>query len=832
MYDLLKQEFLNPPDEFSPIPFWFWNDALDEQEITRQIEDFFSKGITGFVIHPRKGLPKEIPYLSDCFFHYVKHAVSEAARLNMHVVLYDEAMYPSGSAHGMVVKANPNYASKALKLLAFPADTWTSFEEFQAFLNKCCSPDEHLLAAVIGQKNDQNEILSETLKAVSVSAHSFEAFSSEKTLFLLIETYSKGTIRGVHFGEDDCEPNAPASADLLNPHAMQEFIHITYDAYYEVLKDYFGTTVIGMFTDEPDILGRNHIPDIQPWTNGFEKLLQSKDISIAKLVLLWFDAEDHSHKLLRSNYKKTVNKQLSCSYYQQLSDWCSAHHVSLTGHPAASDDIGLLKHFHIPGQDVVWRWVAPENELGIRGKDSTMGKCSSDAARHSGKRRNSNECFGCCGPKGLEWAFTADDMKWYLDWLFVRGVNLLYPHAFFYSVQGEERFGERPPDVGPNNTFWPYYQQIVRYIRRMSWLMTDSCNCTSIAILCKEDHLPWEPAEELFCHQLEFNYLEECLLENSCVLDNGWIKIQKQAYRILLVDSKEDWSHLHKQFTEFSNAGGHIIYWDQENSLSDTLRSYLEKDSSCVQAPVLFCTDTGSSRCAKDIRISHVRKQGYDFYLFTNEGETPFSGTLSLSVDKQQKNLNFSLWDPWEGTQESFSNPCKNGLCSIPLRLDRRESLILSLLPDDPCMETQKCLSLSCKEAPLVMDLSSVSWHLHTDNSDFSLDTTQLTNWTSFESMKEYSGTMIYETDFYCTHIPKGSALLDLGIVHEIASVTLNGQRIGTCLWSPYRFTLASALVIGENHLRIDVANTPANHFMKAELPSGLFGPVRLEVKS
>ena len=208
---------------------------------------------------------------------------------------------------------------------------------------------------------------------------------------------------------------------------------------------------------------------------------------------------------------------MSESYYQQISQWCEEHGIALAGHPGESDDIGLLKYFYIPGQDLVWRYVAPEDEKALVGRESTMGKCSSDAARHSGKRRNSNECFGCCGPNDIQWAFTVDNMKWYLDWMFVCGVNLLYPHAFFYSIDGEVRSGERPPDVGPNNTFWKYYKNIATYIKRMCWLMTDSYNVTSTAVLCEEVYLPWESVKELYCNQIEFNYLEkEVLTRNNC----------------------------------------------------------------------------------------------------------------------------------------------------------------------------------------------------------------------------------------------------------------------------------------------------------------------------
>ena len=96
---------------------WFWNAHLNEQEIIRQIHDFKDKGVDGFVIHPRIGIPKEIGYLSDRFMELVECAVKEAALLDMKAVLYDEGMYPSGSANGMVVRSNPKFASRGLKMI-------------------------------------------------------------------------------------------------------------------------------------------------------------------------------------------------------------------------------------------------------------------------------------------------------------------------------------------------------------------------------------------------------------------------------------------------------------------------------------------------------------------------------------------------------------------------------------------------------------------------------------------------------------------------------------------------------------------------------------------
>ncbi|MBQ7851036.1 MAG: hypothetical protein IJ343_15025, partial [Clostridia bacterium] len=116
--DEMQKAFLAPDPAYSPIPFWFWNDALTREELTRQIDDFRSHGVMGFVIHPRKGLDERIGYMTEEYLALVRHAVNEAAARGMQVMLYDEGMYPSGSAHGMVAAENPQWAARCLQVAA------------------------------------------------------------------------------------------------------------------------------------------------------------------------------------------------------------------------------------------------------------------------------------------------------------------------------------------------------------------------------------------------------------------------------------------------------------------------------------------------------------------------------------------------------------------------------------------------------------------------------------------------------------------------------------------------------------------------------------------
>lgn len=820
MLENLRNQFLNPSDEFTPIPFWFWNDILEETEISRQIHDFMEKGVMGFVIHPRIGIPKDIQYLSDRFMALVKHAVMEASRLGMKVVLYDEAMYPSGSAHGLVVKGNPEYATRGIRMQEYPCNG-------SCEIVPVLSDGETIISVQAVQKTSTTTLHPNSILQLEVQEGKIR-FEAPQTgpwsVLLFIETFTNGTIRGIHFGEDDREPDAPPSGDLMNPAAMEKFIHLTYDRYYEVLKEYFGSTVMAMFTDEPDVMGRCAKPGIKAWTPGFLDWYKQHGGSECDLPFLWFDADKAA--TIRNTYKRAVNKRLEYAYYSKISHWCEDHGIALTGHPHESDEIGFLKHFHIPGQDLVWRWVAPENNKSIEGAHSTMAKCSSDAARHMGRRRNSNECFGCCGPEGIHWAFSADDMKWYLDWLFVRGVNLLYPHAFYYSIDGEGRYGERPPDVGPNNIWWKYYHHVSSYIKRMSWLMTDSVNAAQIAVLCEEDRLPWAIVKPFYLNQMEFNYIEDTMIvSDACEIAGGSISVQKQKYRVLVVEEANMLTApLCKKLQNFIHDGGCVIVHNNSGHELLLQGTYEIACMDTIAEDIVKFADRDIYICPphKDLRLSHVIKDNVHFFLLVNEGENAIEGNLHVASYG-----GIEIWDAWQG---EFERPAEiyseDQYLVLPVCIQRRESMILCLDPSKK-PELRHCTN-KMQGVHTEMELQN-AWKISSNLLIEPITTKKLESWTQWDGMAEFSGTFIYETDFELEDLIQAKGLeLDLGQVCEMVHLYVNGTDAGFKLWDPYSFDIAPYVKAGRNTIRAEVTNSLANKLSGAKLASGLLGPVKL----
>jgi hypothetical protein len=821
--DNLREKFITTEDEYTPIPFWFWNSNLEEKEIRRQIHDFKAKGVMGFVIHPRIGVPKEIEYLSDRFMELVKFAVEEAADLGMKVVLYDEAMYPSGSAHGKVVKDNPEYASRGFKVVEYALNGVKAITyELEA--------GEKVVSALFVEKLAENEISKDNIKKLSFEVENsevtvkVEASSKENEYVLLfIETFSKGTIRGIHFGEDDGEKDAPPAGDLLNKKAMEKFIALTHDRYYEVLNKYFGNTIIAMFTDEPGILGRAGKRGLKPWTEGFLEWYLECGNKVEDLAVLWYEAGEETENI-RKNYRKAVNKKLEETYYKPISQWCEKHNIALTGHPEKSDEIGFLKYFHIPGQDVVWRWIAPENNKGIIGEHSTMGKCSSDAARHMGRKRNSNECFGCCGPDGVHWAFSAADMKWYFDWLFIRGVNLVYPHAFFYSIDGPGRFGERPPDVGPNNIWWENYGQFSKYIKRMCSVMSDSYNTTPIAVLCEEDFLPWHIVKPLYENQIEFNYLEDNLIIKGCNIEKGEITIEKQSYKLLIIEDPAMLSEeLSLKLQGFINAGGKVVICNPSNK-KYALKGSIELTSF---EQIVEVVDKLSMRELKllsensNLRVSHIVKNGVHFYCLVNEGEGSIESDICLNTIGYVEK-----WDPWTGnmTMAEVKEVTPEGVV-VNIKLDFRSSVLLCVDEKiSPMMYTQPKYT-TVKQYEIE---NKSLWKVYKAEEEVT-EPQLMTSITTWKGFGNYSGTMSYVTNITIEELKAYEKLVvDFGEVHEICELFVNEKFVGNAMWAPYSFDITEYAMKGENKIELKVTNTLANKIEKKSIKSGLMGPVKV----
>lgn len=591
----VPEQFINPPREFSVMPFWFWNDTLKADEIIRQIADFDEHGVYGFVIHPRMGMPKGMRFLSPEMLAYMKVAIEEAERRNMKVILYDEGSYPSGSAEGQVVERNPAHAVRGLARIILKSGETPKLEE-----------NWNLVTIVEPPKGER---------------------------FAVVERPTQGHIRGLHWTYEEKEKeDLPPAGDILNPEAVTSFIEIVYDKFYANFGEHFGKTVIAVFTDEPDPLGRGARRGI---VEGNAKLLPRINEILGYDITphfadLWTKDGENWEKH-RKDYERAITFCLEENYYGRLSKWCDDHGIALTGHPAKSMDLGAQKYFQIPGQDLVWRYVEPGPKA-LEGEHSTMAKNASSAMVHLDRRRNSNELYGAYGHN-----LTYDEMVWLANWCFVRGQNLLYPHAFYYSIRGA-RFNERPPDVGPNAKWWNTYKGFADACRRLSWLNTDSKQICEVAILGDANWLPDESAKVCYQSQHDFNYLELQHLVNDANINKNGVHIAGMNYKAVVLDGAVTLSGKMISKLQKLSENGRLIIWKDSPFVAKFPKAIIAINPKTLITEIdkLVEPNLKLQPASENIRYRHVEKEGTHYYILFNEQETVVTTTLNIAIEGEK----------------------------------------------------------------------------------------------------------------------------------------------------------------------------------------------------
>jgi len=184
----------------------------------------------------------------------------------------------------------------------------------------------------------------------------------------------------------------------------------------------------------------------------------------------------------------------------------------------------------------------------------------------------------------------------------------------------------------------------------------------------------------------------------------------------------------------------------------------------------------------------------------------------------------------------------------IPLRLDGEDAVFVVL---------RGATAASGEVATPVQFTSlaelSSGWHVAFDAAPYEAAPSALRSWheSTNPEIRYFSGTATYSNHFEvpATALEHGRLLLDLGEVHEVASVALNGRPAGIAWKPPYRLDVGKLLVPGGNVVEVTVANLWVNRLIgdaqpgstarafttgptyRADAPlkrSGLIGPVRL----
>jgi hypothetical protein len=255
------------------------------------------------------------------------------------------------------------------------------------------------------------------------------------------------------------------------------------------------------------------------------------------------------------------------------------------------------------------------------------------------------------------------------------------------------------------------------------------------------------------------------------------------------------------------------------------------------------------------VRYGHRRTGDKDIYFVSNRTGDPIRVDCGFRVGQGSA----QLWDPLTGEQRPLPQVAHaDGLTVIPMEFDAFQSFFVVF--DAISQKTEDRSQNGGKNFPELkvgQELSG-SWEVAFDpkwGGPGKIVFDKLQDWSTHSDpgIRYYSGIATYRKTFSLTRVTVGRMFLDVGVVHEIARVRLNGKDLGTVWCAPWRIDISNALKEGRNDLEIEVANlwpnrligdealpadqrftwTIAGHPYKADsklLSSGLLGPVQIMI--
>jgi len=257
-----------------------------------------------------------------------------------------------------------------------------------------------------------------------------------------------------------------------------------------------------------------------------------------------------------------------------------------------------------------------------------------------------------------------------------------------------------------------------------------------------------------------------------------------------------------------------------------------------------------SEPCAADCGLMslHRHTPDADIYFLSNRENSP----RTLRIVFRVKNLVPALWRAESGdTQQLAYHQTPQGV-EVQLPFEAKDAFFVVFRGAAPHSR-----ELAAQPAPAELMKISGPWQVHfqagrgaPERSTFA----QLGDLSTWEDtgIKFFSGTASYSTTISFPAQPASSQrklVLDLGVVHELAAVYLDGRLLGTVWHAPFRINLPPDLKGGAHGLEIRVDNLWVNRLIGDKqpgatavafapqspysansplMPSGLIGPVRI----
>ncbi|MBN1387338.1 MAG: glycoside hydrolase family 2 protein [Bacteroidales bacterium] len=857
-------------DYTKPWTRWWWpGNIVSKEDLTANMEKYRDAGLGGLEITPIYGVRgqenKFIDYLSPEWMSMLIHTLEEAERLDLGIDLANASGWPFGGpwVDSLDACRNINYKTYTL-------NTGEKLQEKIEFTQKPeirplgDIPDKTVILYQTDRKqNAQLYALDQVKLKWPLPVHAVIAYSDSGQVINLsglvtperdldwIAPEGKWTIyalfQGWH-GKQVERAGPGGEGDVIDHFSGQAITH--YLRHFDTIFSKYDTGKLrGYFNDSYEVDDAAGQAD---WTNDlfYEFIIRrGYDLRAYLPALFGKDDPDKNMRVL-SDYRQTISDLLLEKFTETWTNW--AHRQGKITRNQAHGSPGNILDLYAAAD-------IPETE----GTDLLNMKFASSAASVTGK-----QYVACETATWLDEHFLSNlaDIKNAADAAFLEGVNHIVYHGTCYSPSDEPWPGflfYASTEINPANPLWNDIRALNNYITRVQSFLQSGRPDNDILLYYPVSDLYADNSEQLLTHSsgnqsyndtkfkagavlmqekgYAFDYISDLQIKNT-EFYNDFLFTEGNLYKVLLIPQCnyipiETFSHILRlayegaQIIFYGDLPAYVAGWafkEEKTEFFSQLKARI--NFSPTNNPQVLKSVYGNGMLIKgnnleellsfsgikretmaDNNLMFVRRQtpaGYTYFV-CNKGEKAYDGWISLNISSPA----VSIFNPVNG---------RSGKARLRETKSGMNEVYISLFPGESIILTTNENFTDAEPYPWYDNLAIASEITGTWKLEFveggpvpvlASEYSKLSSWTESgeESLKNFSGTVKYSIDFVKPKIKADAWALNLGRVHESASVVLNGEDLGSLTGPDFRIVIDKKQLKKKNNLEIKVSNLMAN---------------------
>jgi hypothetical protein len=878
----LRQSFVNPPDDAKPMMRWWWfGPAVTKPEIKKELEIMHGASIGGVEIQPvyplmlddkEKGI-KNLPYMSPEFLEDVGYANQIAQFLGLRVDITLGSGWPYGGP-----KTTLALAAGRLKVIPIPisAVTVTSpqLEEGDSII------------AAFAVKGTLKFFDPTTARRIDLATGSFASGADAQTALFFIASHTRQTVK---------RPAAGAEGYVLDHFSRAAIDEHLTDIASPLLNAFGSRPPYAVFSDSLEVYGSDwtaNFPSEFQKRRGYDLIPHLPELlagGTSEAGAIRHDWGTTLSELIRENYLAPITQFAEKHHTQFRSQTYGEPAVTLADEAVPNLPEGEGPQWrafsftrwassasHLYGRNITsaetWTWLhspafratpldmkAEADRMFILGVNQIVGHgfpYSPPAAGEPGWSLYAAAVFNAHNP----WFPVMPDVTRYLQrisWLLRQG-------------KPANDIAILLPEDDAQAAFAPGHVSVTEEMKKrittdLTGAILDAGYNVDYIDAATIDKLGVIPYPILILPPTEripfatYKRIESYAASSGKVIAVG--QIPTLAPGLVEQSSSTDVAAISVKLFQGNNHKG--IQIASMGDLADTLHHELKPDIEATgQVSGLGFIHRSLARC--------------DIYFVVNTSNQTINGSIRFRAHRPV----VQSWNSDSGN--ILQTALRNDVGGIPLTLAPYESRVYIVADkvesgkEESGRVTADSLSYTYEQ---LADLYS-GWKIKFTDGMPAQALDELKSWTEISEKKFYSGEAIYSHNVSLEHGPTPNAqiFLDFGVgtptiddrppnaagmsalldppIREAAIVFINGKRAGTLWHPPYRINISEFVHSGENDIEVHVYNTAINllagqppHDYSAlrakygrrfdpqdmdnlqPIPSGLFGPIHLEVQ-